>query len=334
MKFLWIITCILSVSFGMTDVAKAQQVDKPAAALKRKNCSKWVFDECKANEGACGSGKKIGRRTGSNCGKKEKTLACTIPCESNDMMNNKMNKNKKKRAGGKECKYMKGTWSACDPNTSTKNMTMMLKKGDPKKCPATRIKSKGCKQGKECKYEKGEWSACDPVTNKKVRALTLRRGDPNSCEKEKTISKSCRRNCKYNKGAWSKCDPATKTKHRTLTLKAPNDSSCPAIKPQTKQCKGNVNNKGCKYSYGDWSACNTTSNIRTKTMTLESGDGSVCEATKTVTKSCSKKGGKERCFFGPWGEFGPCRNGVKIKKRDVKFGDSECMKRAVKTLSC
>ncbi|CAI9721583.1 58-like isoform X2 [Octopus vulgaris] len=289
MKLLWIITCVLSVSFGVTDVAKAQQADKPAAALKRKSCSKWVFDECKVNGGVCGSGKKIGRRTGSNCGKKEKTFSCTIPCESNDMVNNKMNKDKKKRAGGKECKYMKGTWSACDPNTSTKNMTMMLKKGDPKKCPETRIKSKGCKQGKDCKY---------------------------------------------NKGAWSKCDPTTKTKSRTLTLKAPSDSSCPASKPQTKDCKGNVNNKGCKYSYGDWSACNTTSNIRTKTMTLDSGDRSMCEATKTVTKSCNKKGGKERCFFGAWGEFGPCRNGVKIKKRVVQYGDSECMKRAVKTLSC
>ncbi|XP_029634653.1 uncharacterized protein LOC115210287 isoform X4 [Octopus sinensis] len=289
MKLLWIITCVLSVSFGVTDVAKAQQADKPAAALKRKSCSKWVFDECKVNGGVCGSGKKIGRRTGSNCGKKEKTFSCTIPCESNDMVNNKMNKDKKKRAGGKECKYMKGTWSACDPNTSTKNMTMMLKKGDPKKCPETRIKSKGCKQGKDCKY---------------------------------------------NKGAWSKCDPTTKTKSRTLTLKALSDSSCPASKPQTKDCKGNVNNKGCKYSYGDWSACNTTSNIRTKTMTLDSGDRSMCEATKTVTKSCNKKGGKERCFFGAWGEFGPCRNGVKIKKRVVQYGDSECMKRAVKTLSC
>lgn len=67
-----------------------------------KGCSKWVFDECKVNGGGvCGSGKKIGRRTGSNCAKREKIFSCTIPCESNDMMNNKMNKNKKKRAGGK-----------------------------------------------------------------------------------------------------------------------------------------------------------------------------------------------------------------------------------------
>ncbi|CAI9721582.1 58-like isoform X2 [Octopus vulgaris] len=330
MKLLWIITCVLSVSFGVTDVAKAQQADKPAAALKRKSCSKWVFDECKVNGGVCGSGKKIGRRTGSNCGKKEKTFSCTIPCESNDMVNNKMNKDKKKRAGGKECKYMKGTWSACDPNTSTKNMTMMLKKGDPKKCPETRIKSKGCKQGKACKYTRGPWSQCDAQTNEKTRVLKLRRGDPNRCQKEKTLTKTCKLKCKYEKGEWSACDPVTNKKVRVLTLRRGDPNSCEKEKTISKSCRRN-----CKYNKGAWSKCDPTTKTKSRTLTLKAPSDSSCPASKPQTKDCKGNvNNKERCFFGAWGEFGPCRNGVKIKKRVVQYGDSECMKRAVKTLSC
>ncbi|KAH9490905.1 hypothetical protein Btru_039746 [Bulinus truncatus] len=42
----------------------------------------------------------------------------------------------------------------------------------------------------------------------------------------------------------------------------------------------------------------------------------------------------ERCFFGSWGEFGPCTNGVVTKNRQVLQGDVECERKAVITQAC
>lgn len=240
MEYKWIISLLFLIAIQCVLSAELHGVrTERAAKRKGKDCTPWVFEECKAKKGNCGGGKKVGRRSGADCGKTEKVFPCTVPCDG--------------QVGGGD----------------SPNMAKNKRGGD-----------------KICKYTRGDWSNCDPTTNQKTRTLTLRKGDPNSCEKEKKITKSCKRGhqvCQYDKGDWSECDPTTKTKERTLTLKDGSDASCPATKPQSRECKGE---------------------------------------------------NKDRCFFGPWGEFSECQNGVRKKQRELKYGGAECQKRAVKTKPC
>ena len=41
-----------------------------------------------------------------------------------------------------------------------------------------------------------------------------------------------------------------------------------------------------------------------------------------------------KCIFDKWGDFGPCQNGVKTKKREVLQGGEKCQRRAVKMRKC
>ena len=41
-----------------------------------------------------------------------------------------------------------------------------------------------------------------------------------------------------------------------------------------------------------------------------------------------------RCFFGPWGDYDECQNGVQKKKRQVIQGGLECERKGVKIKSC
>jgi len=47
------------------------------------------------------------------------------------------------------CKYRKGQWSACDPQTKVRTRTFTLKKGDVNACEATKTLRKECKGGKK-----------------------------------------------------------------------------------------------------------------------------------------------------------------------------------------
>lgn len=46
------------------------------------------------------------------------------------------------------CKYVKGSWSECDPKTNMRSRTLTLKKGDQAACEATKTIQKKCKKGK------------------------------------------------------------------------------------------------------------------------------------------------------------------------------------------
>jgi hypothetical protein len=46
------------------------------------------------------------------------------------------------------CKYRKGSWSSCDPQTKVRTRTLTLKKGDAT-CEATKTMHKECKGGKK-----------------------------------------------------------------------------------------------------------------------------------------------------------------------------------------
>ena len=42
----------------------------------------------------------------------------------------------------------------------------------------------------------------------------------------------------------------------------------------------------------------------------------------------------DRCFFGTWGDWSDCQNGVQKKQRQVVQGGMDCQKKAVKTRPC
>ena len=42
----------------------------------------------------------------------------------------------------------------------------------------------------------------------------------------------------------------------------------------------------------------------------------------------------EKCFYGPWNEFGPCQNGVKTKTRPIVSGGDKCQRKAAKVRPC
>lgn len=327
MEYKWIISFLFLIVVQCVLSAELHGLRSERASKKKgKDCNPWVFEECKAKKGNCGEGKKLGRRTGADCGKTEKVFPCTVPCDGESPSSNQ---GKNKRGGDKKCKYRKGVWSSCHPLTNMKNMTMTLKKGDPSKCPATKQKSKPCKKGKACKYTRGDWSSCDPVTNMKKRILTLRKGNPNTCEREKTLTKSCRSVCKYTRGDWSNCDATTNQKSRTLTLRKGDPNSCEKEKVITKSCK-----RACQYEKGEWSPCDASTKTKQRTLTLKDGSDASCPATKPQTRECKGGENKDRCFFGQWGEYSDCQNGVRKKQRELKFGGADCQKRAVKTKPC
>ncbi|CAG2255764.1 unnamed protein product [Mytilus edulis] len=141
--------------------------------------------------------------------------------------------------------------------------------------------------------------------------------------------------CKYETGPWSECDITTDTIKMTMTLKSGEMKECPSTKILTKKCK-NVSKlslrtltkkcrgrnkikkiKGeCIYDKGSWENCDPVTNKRAKVKSLKSANG------------------QDRCFFGVWGDWSDCQNGVQKKQRQVVQGGVDCQKRAVKTRPC
>ncbi|KAK3578451.1 hypothetical protein CHS0354_037434 [Potamilus streckersoni] len=239
-----------------------------------------------------------------------------------------------------ECKYRRTVWGDCDPITNKKSMVMTLKSGDQPYCQTTKTVEKECKRkmqniGRVCKYQFGEWENCDLATNTRSRTLTLQSGNAAVCPQTKIDTRKCKIACKFREGKWSECNPQTLQMQRVDTIIKGSEAFCEKTRLITKKCRlGKKKKKKCKYDFGTWSDCNALTNKRTRIKHLMSGDPEVCEEEKVESKSCTRPNGKVRCFFGQWGEYEPCMNGVQKKQREVIQGGVDCQKKAVKMKSC
>lgn len=104
--------------------------------------------------------------------------------------------NERTSGGSSSCRYVKGQWSECDPNTNTRSRTLSLKKGD-KSCEQTKIIQKKCK--KACRYEKGTWSGC--VNQMMTRIDNLKVNSDATCEKTRRLTKRCKQETNTKKSA-------------------------------------------------------------------------------------------------------------------------------------
>jgi len=126
-----------------TTLAPAAAASSAVAAPASYDCGPWVEQPCLAPAGAvCGPGNKVWNRTGANCPLQVKTFKCKIPCDEVGLPKS-------------SCKYVKSSWSACDPATSTKTRTLTLK----------------------VKGRRGQTAPAAPAVN--------------NCEPTKTVTKSC-----------------------------------------------------------------------------------------------------------------------------------------------
>lgn len=195
-------------------------------------------------------------------------------------------------------------------------------------------KGRGASQGGnnrgDCKYNKGPWSECNPSTRQKVRTLQLKK-DGGSCEPTKQEAKPCKNSklCRYSRGNWSDCNPDTLSMERVDTLKPGMEASCEATRKKVKKCKA------CQYDrQATWTECDPQTDKRSKEQKLVLGDPNRCEPNKIQTRSCKRPDGKERCFFGPWMEWGRCNQKFQTKTRAVLSGGKKCQRKAIKTRKC
>ncbi|ODN03264.1 hypothetical protein Ocin01_03420 [Orchesella cincta] len=71
-----------------------------------------------------------------------------------------------------KCKYKKGAWSACDPQTKVRTRTFTLKKGDVNQCEGQKTIRKDCKgknkdkEGKRNKSRDGNGNNQQPKNNR------------------------------------------------------------------------------------------------------------------------------------------------------------------------
>merc|ERR1711936_1427456 len=148
--------------------------------------------------------------------------------------------------------------------------------------------------------------------------MTLKSGDPNVCIRQKKLTRKCKIACKFRRGEWSECDEKTELTTRVDTLVKGDKRECEPTREMTKKCR-----LACKYTYGDWGDCDMKTNTRTRVKTLVKGDPEKCKSEENVSKPCTKRDGEQRCFFGSWGDFGPCTNGVMTKQRPLLQGGIE-----------
>ncbi|KAL0279920.1 UNVERIFIED_CONTAM: hypothetical protein PYX00_001371 [Menopon gallinae] len=94
------------------------------------------------------------------------------------------------------CRYVKGQWTECDPDTKHRTRTLRLKKGDESQCEQTKTIQKKCK--KACRYEKGSWSDCNSQ-GQTVRTDKLKANSDPSCEQSRQITKQCKSKAGKNK---------------------------------------------------------------------------------------------------------------------------------------
>jgi len=234
----------------------------------------------------------------------------------------------------KACRYIKGDWGPCNATTHKKTRTLTPKPGSADTCEE-KTQEWSCSAFAElsspkinkCKYDISDWSPCDPRTNTRTQQMTLKSGDPNICMRSKHLKRKCKTACKFRRGEWTECDEKTELTTRIDTLVKGQD--CEKTREITKKCK-----RACKYSFGDWGDCDMKTNTRQRVKTLVKGDEKICKKEEFVSKPCTKRDGGERCFFGPWGDFGPCQNGVTIKQRPLLQGGVECERKAVVTKTC
>jgi len=145
---------------------------------KDARCGQWQFGACEKlnkNGGKCGRGTKKATRTGdATCRPLEKNVPCKVPCSGDK----------------KVCKYRKGQWSECDPNTlkRLRTDTLMTELSDPT-CDATRPFEKACKK-KLCEY--GPWTdygACE--NGHQTRTRPILSGTQENCGVKAKKNKRC-----------------------------------------------------------------------------------------------------------------------------------------------
>ncbi|OWR42751.1 uncharacterized protein LOC116777920 [Danaus plexippus] len=89
------------------------------------------------------------------------------------------------------CRYVRGTWSECDPKTNVRSRTLTLKKGDPVNCERAKTIQKKCK--KACRYEKSSWSECSPNGEMSRTDMLKNNSDP-TCDTSRRVTKKCNKN--------------------------------------------------------------------------------------------------------------------------------------------
>ncbi|KAH7643003.1 uncharacterized protein LOC124497631 [Dermatophagoides farinae] len=143
----------------------------------------------------------------------------------------------------KDCKYEKGRWLDCDPDTGIQKRILRLKtyKAHLPDCIKEKHMERPCK--KQCRYIKGAWSDC--VNGMRERIDIIRTDISSShCKAEKVVNKSCRKQCTYNKTEWSTCEKGLKNKTLTLATnpETPNSHDCEPVKNVVKPCSNNSGN--------------------------------------------------------------------------------------------
>ncbi|KAK6986814.1 hypothetical protein BgiMline_016479 [Biomphalaria glabrata] len=240
------------------------------------------------------------------------------------------------KACKKTCRYDRSGWSACDKLTRQKQRQLTPKSNSPPQCTPT-VETRPCyvraeltaAKSHKCRYMPGTWSECDPRSNTMTMVMTSKTRDP-VCQKYKKLSRKCKAACKFRRGEWSECDETSQLMTRVDSLVSGSPKQCDESRQITKKCR-----RKCKYTFGEWGECDPVTNHRTRVKKLvDGGDQTKCLPEDIVTKPCEKKNGRERCFYGAWGEFGPCTNGVVTKNRQVLQGGVECERKAVITQAC
>ncbi|XP_076444466.1 uncharacterized protein LOC143282678 isoform X2 [Babylonia areolata] len=280
------------------------------------------------------------------------TRNVTKPCRGNGGGGRKRKGKGRRRKEGKVkgCKYgRKSEWTDCGPGVTERHRERKLKAGSPDHCPPRRVITKPCRHannnnnnkrrrlkkkgrgGKECRYEALPWGECSSRTNTMTRVLRLKKGDPALCQPAKHLTRKCRKPCKFSKGEWSECDGQTGMKTRTDHLVKGDPALCEPTRVISRMCG---KEDKCQYEVGNWSECDPGSQMRTRVKTLTGGDADKCQQEIRIQRPCVKPNGKEGCFLGKWGDYGPCQNGVMMKHRPVIAGGMACERKAVKTKPC
>ncbi|GFS17300.1 nucleolar protein 58-like isoform X2 [Elysia marginata] len=169
-------------------------------------------------------------------------------------------------------------------------------------------------------------------------------GNSFHCQRRKLVNRPCKEAgptqapdtdtsgapyCEYVRGNWTACDSDTQRSTRMDQLVKGDPANCQRFKQFNKRCK-----KACKYTLDDWSDCDPVTDKRSRVKRLTGGDPTACGQEMTISRPCRDKHGVERCFYGNWGEFGPCTNGVSTKVRPMLQGGVECERKAVITKAC
>jgi len=244
-----------------------------------------------------------------------------------------------KNCRAENCRYQKKgiNWSDCVSGQKTKVLTLI----SGANCNQTKTITKSCRQraqrvtrDKGCKYERATWSDC--INGKRTRTKTLKPGGPSTCQPQLVTEKNCKvkkRTCKYqpDSDGWGPCTSGQKV--RTLNLKPGSPTECEATKTLRKRCKI----RDCKYRKGTIGQCNQETGMLNRTDVLKDKMDASCPPTKVVQVPCNKPNSRPKvCQYGPWGQYGPCMNGVKRKSREIQMGqdNQQCQKKAVKIMAC